>query len=74
MVLVEDGSDSGKEIEGEEAFVSAAVWPASFEAELVAYLKPVSDLLDGRLLEVWGKWSLTGAGSGARGGRNRISN
>jgi len=38
--------DVREEVKLEKAFIRAAVGPAGFEAELVAILKPVSDLLD----------------------------
>ena len=54
-ITLKDGLNGEQEIELEETFVSAAMGPASFEAELVANLKPVSDLLNGCLRQVGGR-------------------
>jgi hypothetical protein len=58
--------NTGEEIELSETFVGALMGPAGFEAELVAGLKPISDLLDGCLFEIgrekvlaWA-WSVAG--------------
>ena len=65
LVTFENGLDVKKEIEREETFVGPLVRPASFDAELVAGLKPVSDLLDGCLFEIGRERVLACAESGA---------
>ena len=50
-----------EEIELSETLVGALMRPAGFEAELVANLKPVGNLLDGRLFEIGRKGILARA-------------
>ena len=67
LIALEGGLNIREEIEWKEAFVGTGMEPAGLEAELVANLKPVSDLLDGRLFEVDWERSLAWAGSRAGG-------
>ena len=60
FVLFQRGGDGGEEFELHELLVSTLVEPDADEAELVAVLEPGSDLLDGGLLQVVRKRSLTG--------------
>ena len=62
LAALEDGSDFEEEVGLDEFFIGAGVRPDSIEADFVAVLKPIGDLLDGGLFEVVGERGLAGVG------------
>jgi hypothetical protein len=61
----EDGGNGIEEVLGGELAVGDAARPEGFEAEGVAVLEPVGDLLDAGGFEVVREWGLARAGCGA---------
>ena len=65
FVFPDDGGDRRQQVEIGELLINALVGPMAEQAEFVAVLEPVNDLLDGGLFEIGRQSSLSGTGSGA---------